>query len=173
MGQVVHLNPPAALPSATNALNTAETVFLGALRGRVAAYRAGEDPLPSLCDTMHRLGVHDAAYSIDQLMAVIARSVRHPVAIHCPRCPHLSDDEGYLLQVASLVQSGDGNLAERVLRTALLSAAGAEFALGPLGGLAELFTGARLLFGRRSMIPARLLDYVASRSQPQAVGPLN
>jgi len=63
MGQVVHLNPPAALPSATNALNTAETVFLGALRGWVAAYRAGEDPLPSLCDASASMTPHTPSTS--------------------------------------------------------------------------------------------------------------
>lgn len=52
-----------------------------------------------------------------------------------------------------LEPAGRGSLAERVLRTALLSAAGAEFALGPLEGVAELFAEARLLF-RRRLVPA-------------------
>jgi hypothetical protein len=68
-------------------------------------------------------------------MAIIARTTRHPVAIHCPRCPRLSRDEIHLLYVASLVQAGECALAERTLRVALLSASGAEFALGPLEGL--------------------------------------
>jgi hypothetical protein len=37
-------------------------------------------------------------------------------------------------------------MAERALRTALLSAQGAEFALGPLQGLSELFAEAKLFF---------------------------
>ena len=82
-------------------------------------------------------------------MAVVARTARHPVAIHCPRCPHLSDDEKHLLHAASLAQSGESQLAERALRTALISASGAEFALGPLEGLGTLFAEARLLFSRR------------------------
>ena len=86
-------------------------------------------------------------------MAVIARTARRPVAIHCPRCPHLSRDETSVLYAASLVQAGERRTAERALRTALLSAPGAEFALGPLEGLGELFTQARLLF-RRRQVPA-------------------
>jgi hypothetical protein len=153
MGQVIRLNPlSAAFPAAADAtdLNDAEIALLGALRTWVAAYRADEDPLPSLCEAMDRVGAHDAAFSVDQMMAVIARSVRRPIATHCPRCPHLSDDERRLLHAASLVQVGDSRLAERALRTALLSAVGAEFIIGPMEGLAELFREAGLFFSRRS-----------------------
>ena len=45
--------------------------------------------------------------------------------------------------------SDESGLAERVLRTALLSAVGAEFALGPLVGLAEPFAGASRSVRRR------------------------
>ena len=55
----------------------------------------------------------------------------------------------HLLHAASLAQAGESGLAERALRTALLSSSGAEFALGPLEGLGELFTETRLLFRRR------------------------
>ena len=82
-------------------------------------------------------------------MFVVARSAHRQVAIHCPRCPTLSDDEKHLLNAASLAQAGRSDLAERALRTALLTAQGAEFALGPLEGLAELFAEARLLLRRR------------------------
>jgi hypothetical protein len=93
--------------------------------------------------------VHDAAFAVDQLMFVVARSAHRQVAIHCPRCPALSDDEKHLLNAASLAQAGRSDLAERTLRTALLTAQGAEFALGPLEGLAELFAEAKLLLRRR------------------------
>src|SRR5262249_15997070 len=77
------------------------------------------------------------------------RAVRRPIAVHCPLCGAVSDDEKHLLHAASLVQSGPSELAERALRTALLSAPGAEFALGPLEGLGALFAAAGLLFRRR------------------------
>jgi hypothetical protein len=150
MGQVIRLETPAAAyPTGVDALDFAETVLLGAVRGWVADYRVGEDPISRLCEALNTVRAHDAAFSVDQLMAVLARTARQSIAIHCPRCPHLSDDEKHLLHAASLVQAGESALAERALRTALLSAAGAEFALGPLEGLAELFGEARLLFRRR------------------------
>ena len=51
-----------------------------------------------------------------------------------------------------LVQARESVLAERVLRTALLSAAGAEFALGPLEGLGEVFRKATLLLRCRKSL---------------------
>jgi hypothetical protein len=98
---------------------------------------------------MDTAGVHDAAFSVDRLMAVFVRTARRPIAVRCPRCPGLSEDERHLLHAASLVQAGDRKMAERALRTALLSAQGAEFALGPLQGLGDLFAEAKLLFRRR------------------------
>jgi hypothetical protein len=67
MGQVIHLNSLSlALPAAAvSALDKAETVLLRALRTWVAAYRADEDPLLHLCETMDGAGVHDAAFSVD------------------------------------------------------------------------------------------------------------
>jgi hypothetical protein len=150
MGQVIHIVAPStAYPDSTNELEPAESVLLLAIRWWVADHRQGEDPLPRLCEALRIAGPHDAAFAVDRLMSVVGRTARQPVAIHCPRCPNISGDEQHLLHAASLTQAGHGSLAERVLRTALLSAAGAEFALGPLEGVAELFAEARLLFRRR------------------------
>ena len=151
MGQVIHLDSLSAgfPPAAVTDLDHAETLLLAALRSWVVAYRSGVDPLPHLCEAMDRAGAHDAAFSIDQLMAVVARTARQPIAIHCPRCPQLSEDEKRLLHGAGLVQAGRSSLAERTLRTVLLSAGRAEFIIGPLEGLAELFREAGLFFSRR------------------------
>jgi hypothetical protein len=127
----------------------AERAFLIAVRWWVSAFIHDEDPVPHLSQHLHTIGVRDAAFSVDALMAIIARTVRQPIAIRCPYCPHLSADEAHLLHAASLVQAGERALAERALRTALLAASGAEFALGPLAGLGELFARASLLFSRR------------------------
>jgi len=78
-----------------------------------------------------------------------------------PRCPGLSHHGNCLLQAARLAQAGANELAERTLSTALLSAAGAEFCLGPLEGLARLLAQARLYFRRRSW-PTRNFRTVAS-----------
>jgi hypothetical protein len=150
MAQIIPFAPtPATYPNSTTLLDAAERAFLIAVRWWASAFRHGEDPVPHLCQHLHALGARDAAFSVDALMAIIARTVRQPIAIHCPRCPQLSPDEAHLLHAASLTQAGESALAARALRTALLSASGAEFALGPLAGLGELFARASLLFSRR------------------------
>jgi hypothetical protein len=157
MGQVLRLDACSdGYPSTAAALETAETAFLHVLRGWVAAYRRREDPVPALCEMIDTAGARDAAFSVDRLMAVFARTVRRPIAIHCPPCPHLSDDEKCLLHAANLAQAGDRLLTERALRTALLSASGAGFALGPLDGLGGLFAKARLFLRRRWMAAENL-----------------
>jgi hypothetical protein len=150
MGQVIPFTTtPSAFPATTSLLHAAECTLLSVIRWWVVAFRRGDDPMSRLSQDLEIAGAGDAAFSVDGLMAVVARSVRQPIAIHCPRCRHLSEDEVHLLHAAGLAQLGESDLAERALRTALLSAPGAEFALGPLEGLAELFAEARLLFARR------------------------
>jgi hypothetical protein len=151
MGQVLRLPPRSPrYPDRSGELDTAECVLLIAVRWWFADHRGGADPLPRLCQALDIAGAHDAAFSIDRLMAIVRRSARRPIAIHAPRCPGLSNDEKHLLHAASLAQCGEALRAEKALRTALLSAQGAEFALGPLQGLGELFAEARLRFRRRS-----------------------
>jgi hypothetical protein len=117
----------------------------------------GDDPIPRLRQELVAVGADDAAFSIDGLMAILARAARRPIDIHHPSCPKVSEDEKQLLYVASLVQSGGSGLAEKTLRMTLLSAEGAAFAIGPLEGLAELFKRAGLLLTRRAR-PARDLE---------------
>jgi hypothetical protein len=156
MGQIVRLPlPPQAYPDAAAGLDRAECVLLLAVRWWVADFRFRADPLPRLREAMTTAGAHDAAFAVDHLMTVIVRSVRRPMTIHCPRCPGLSGDEKEVLNAASLVQAGNTQMAERALRVALLSAPGAEFALGPLQGLAELFTRARLFLRLRRLPDVR------------------
>ena len=150
MGQVIAFPvSPTLYPDAAADLETAECVLLVAIRCWVDAYRKGEDPIPRLSQGLETAGAPDAAFSIDSLMTVVARGVTRQVDIHCPRCPHLSIDEMHLLRAASLAQAGESHLAEKALRTTLLSAQGAEFALGSLEGLGALFAQARLFLSRR------------------------
>ncbi|MEJ0019615.1 MAG: hypothetical protein WDN25_24295 [Acetobacteraceae bacterium] len=157
MAQVIHLAAPTSYPGATAALEPAESTLVLAIRWWVADHRQGDDPLPRLCQALEIAGAHDAAFAVDRLMAIIARTVRRPVAVNCPRCPNLSDDEKQLLYAAYLVQSGEAPLAERALRTAFLSAQGAEFALGSLEGITVLFGEANLVFPCRQQ-PAEVVD---------------
>jgi hypothetical protein len=149
MGQIIRLPVPSAgYPDTAAALEPAECTLLLAIRWWVVDFREREDPLPRLCQALDVAGAHDAAFAVDQLMAVCVRSARRPMAIHSPRCPGLSADEKHVLNAAYLMQTGESKMAERALRMALLSAQGAEFALGPLRGLGELFAEAKLLFRR-------------------------
>jgi hypothetical protein len=149
MGQVIAFPVhPASYPDLVADLGTADCVLLIAIRWWVEAYRADDDPIPRLCQGLETAGAHDAAFSIDGLMAVVARTGRRPVDVRCPRCTNLSHDEKQLLHAASLAQACDSPLAEQVLRTTLLSAEGAAFAIGSLEGLGELFARARLFFTR-------------------------
>jgi hypothetical protein len=147
MGQIIPFTAtPPAYPARTGLLDAAERALLGAARWWAAPFRRGDDPMPHLCRDLEIAGACDAAFSVDRLMTFVARTVRQPIAVHCP---HLSADEAHLLHAATLAQAGERGLAERALCTALLSAPGAEFALGPLEALGELFAEARLLFTRR------------------------
>jgi hypothetical protein len=135
-----------AYPGTIRSLGNAERTFVHAVRGWVAGHRQGGDPLPHLCKLMRSAGVSDAAFYVDRLIAVIARTARRTVAIRCQHCPYLSDDESCLLRAASLAQAGKSALAKAVLRNTLLSLRGAEFAVGPLEDLGQLFAEARLIF---------------------------
>jgi hypothetical protein len=171
MGQVIRLPAPMpAYPDCAADLDRAECVLLIAIRWWAADHRQGTDPLPRLCEALNTAGAHDAAFSVDRLMATVARSARQPVVIHCPRCRALSLDEKHLLHAASLAQDGDAARAEKALRTALLSAQGAEFALGPLEGIAELFTKARLLLRKRAAPPAgEMVPEIVALSLPSTI----
>jgi hypothetical protein len=152
MGQVIDFPVlPASYPDLSADLDTAECVLLIAVRWWVESYRNGDDAIPRLWQGLESAGVPDAALSIDGLMRVVATTVTRPIDIHCPRCPHVSLDEKHLLRAASLAQADEQLLAARVLRTTLLSAQGAEFAIVPLTGLGELFAQARLFLCRRRL----------------------
>jgi hypothetical protein len=150
MGQIIRFAaPPHDYPTMATALDVAERLLLVAIRWWVAAFRRAEDPLPQLSADMAAAGVDDAALSVDALMAVLARTARRTIDIHCPRCPSLTEDEQRLLHATSLAQTGNAELAERVLLTALLTAQGAELALMPIEGLGHVFAMAGLFFRRR------------------------
>jgi hypothetical protein len=149
MGQVVLLPSVPVYPASTTFLDTAECAFLIAVRWWVSGYQGDEDPVPRLCRGLKIAGARDAAFTINEFMAVIASTAREPIAIHQPRCLDLSDDERQLLFAASLAQAGESAAAERALRASLVSPAGAESALEPLEVSVELFAQAGLIFSRR------------------------
>ena len=162
MGQLIAFPLPLApYPDLAADLDTAERALLDAIRWWVESYREGDDPIPRLCQDLHAAGAPDAAFSIDGLMTVAAKTATHSVEIHCPHCPNLSSDEKHLLRAASLAQAAEGHLAEKALRTALLSAQGAKFAISSLESLSQMFLQARLFLSRRRP-PAEDRSYPAA-----------
>ncbi len=149
MSQVISLAAVRHMsPWHTRQLESAESVFLLSIRWWVADHRDDADPMPRLQSALITARAPDAAAPLDRLMTVIARTARRPIAIHMPRCALLSKDERYLLQALCHAKAGDGRSAERLLDATLVSTIGAQFALGPLEGLATLFAGAGLRFRR-------------------------
>jgi hypothetical protein len=152
MGQLIAFpSPPTPYPDLAADLDRAESVLLLAIRSWGESFREDEDPIAFLLRELEVAGAADAAFSIDAVMSIVVRVARRPIDIRCPCCPRLSDDEKHLLRAASFAQEGDRDMAERVLRTTLLSAQAAEFALGPLEGLGTLFAKARLFLSRRRL----------------------
>jgi hypothetical protein len=92
VGQIIRL--PVALateyPDISAALDPASCVLLIGVRWWVADFRERDDPLPRLCRAMDVAGAHDAAFSVDQLMAAAVRFAQRPVTIYWPSCPTLS-----------------------------------------------------------------------------------
>ncbi|HEY4174417.1 MAG TPA: hypothetical protein VGM42_15405 [Rhodopila sp.] len=170
MGQIVAFPvPPTPYPDLAADLDTAECVLLVAIRSWVECHREDEDPIPRLCMGLESAGAPDAAFSIDKLMTVVGRTIARQIEVHCPRCPDLSVDEKNLLLAASLAQAGDRRLAEKVLRTALLSGQAADFAIGPLESLGELFAEAKLFLTRRRLPAAAPRDEREAWSPPRAL----
>jgi hypothetical protein len=148
MGQVIpfpaHSTP---CPGRVADLGFAENVLLVAIRCWVEAYRGATIPSHAFAKGSRPA---DAAFSIDALVTIVARGVRRLVEVHCPGCPNVSDDEKRRLYAASLAQAGASDFPDKVLRTTLLSAEGAAFAIGSLEGLGELFSHAWLFVTRRT-----------------------
>lgn len=143
--------PSTAYPDLTADLDAAEGVLLGAIRTWTECSRCGEDPIPMLCRDLEDAGIAGAAFAITSLMATVARSATGQVDVLCLYSPYLSADEKHLLLAVSLVQAGERDSAARLLRTTLLGAQEAEFAIDPLNELGDLFARARLFLSRRRL----------------------
>jgi hypothetical protein len=152
MGRILPFAPRIlrGYPTASTALDPAESVFLLALRWWVADIKQWVDPMPRLRQAMTMAGAADAAESIDQFMCVVARTAQRQIETHAPRCSCLSADELRLMHTARLAQGGERALAASRLAVDLLPAAAADFALGPLSGMGVLFRQAGLHFPHRA-----------------------
>jgi hypothetical protein len=152
VGQIIQLQLSVdPYPERRSGLEDPEAVLLIGLRWWAEDTRLQHDPLPRLRQGMAIAGLPDSALAIDAFMTIAGRTAYRALEVHGPGCDCLSPDEKHLLHAASLVQAGHNALAERALRTTLLTAQGADMALGPLMGIGQLFSSARLFFRRRAV----------------------
>ena len=150
MGQVIQFLPSIAPIRRRSGLDDPAAVLLIGLRWWAEDTSRQHDPLPRLRQGMGIAGLSDSALAIDAFMTIAGCTTYRVLELHGPGCDCLSQDEKHLLHAASLVQAGHDALAERALRTALLTAQGADMALGPLQGIGQLFSAARLFFRCRT-----------------------
>jgi hypothetical protein len=122
----------------------------------VEAYRRVQHIIPGLRQPLGTAGARHAALSLDCLMSIVAWAVRRPMRIHRARRPNVSCDKKQKPPAGGHAQHSDLQLVEKVLRTTLLSAEGAGFAVGLLEGTRALFARVRLFLARR-VPPVRYL----------------
>jgi hypothetical protein len=152
VGQVIQFQQSVdPYPERRSGLDDQEAVLLIGLRWWAEDTSRQRDPLPRLRRGMGIAGLLESALPIDAFMIIAGRSTYRAIEVHEPGCDCLSQDEKYLLHAASLVQAGHNALAERALRTALLTAQGADMALGPLTVIGQLFSSDRLFFRCRAV----------------------
>ncbi|MCK8785171.1 hypothetical protein M0638_12330 [Roseomonas sp. NAR14] len=163
MGFVFPLAPPPPdYPSATACLDPAERLLLHAIRLWVAARQREAEPVSLVREAFEAAGLRQgAAAALDGWLQIVRRTALRPLNVGCPRCTMVTEDETWMLAAAAASQRGAAPAALRALRRCM-SRPGADFAIGPVDGLAELFAEAGLPFRWR-----RLPDGLA----PDAVQP--
>jgi hypothetical protein len=143
---------PTASPDVDSfeALEIPERLLIWGARTWVFCSRTQDSAVAQLEPVFRRFGVVAAAASLDAWLCATAQTATHALEVRCPRCPNLSDDEVYLLQAAAAAQHGDFASARTQLAR-WLPAAVADWALGPVGGLAKIFKNAGLIMPLRSI----------------------
>ena len=88
-------------------LTRAETLVLWAIRAWVAGHRHGIPVLANLRTAFRNEGAPAAAEAVDDLMGFIANGAGRTIAVNCPRCRQVTEDERLLLDVVALHQQGE------------------------------------------------------------------
>jgi hypothetical protein len=148
------VSPSISTPSAMQEVDTfeglevSERLLVWGGRTWVACCRRRHCPMAEIKGVFSRFGVTDAAASLDALLGAAAQHAIRSIAVQCPVCAQISDDEVTLLSAASAAQRHDPATAQAHLQS-WLPAAIAEWALGPLHGLGVLFARAGLVLPLR------------------------
>lgn len=124
-------------------LEPEQRFLLWAVRAWVACCRAGLLPAAPVLSVFERLGLPEAEAALEDALVMLARSAARRLAVHCPGCPGLSEDETLLLDAAAAAQhrdvaAGRHRLAGLVPATAVDAVLDAFAEFGTLLALAGL-----------------------------------
>lgn len=116
-------------------LRTAELFVVAAVRLWAAPHRDPDGaPHPDWREGFAAARLeNDAAPDFDSLLQVVVAATQRPLDLRCIRCPHLGEDEAWLLQLVSLLQRNHAVAAQTILTQWLPPAAvrlAARFAAG-------------------------------------------
>lgn len=149
------------------ALRTPELFVLAALRHWVAPHRDPQGDYGDWSGAFRAAGIEESgAPSFDAFCHILGTAARTPLEVRCVKCARLGEDEGWLLQLVSLMQRDRVIEAAAILEHWLPRAA-ARIAFAHIGSFAAAMAGARLIVPHRP--PATQLattELRATRSRP-------
>jgi hypothetical protein len=134
--------------------NVSERLVVCGCRTWAQAYRTGACSRAGVRHLFARFGALNAAASLDALRDATVQYATRPFKLGCPCCARLSTDEATLLQATAAAQRSDLASA-RVDLQSWLTPRVADWALGPLSGLATILKNAELILSvRRGIVIA-------------------
>lgn len=95
--------PPAR---ATSDLGFVEQITLWSIRAWIAGFRSGEEMQAIMHQALDMMDAADALPYVDAAMTVLSVSVKRPMDAGCPKCRHVTPDEGRLLLALALTGRG-------------------------------------------------------------------
>lgn len=143
------------------ALRTPELFVLAALRHWVAPHRDPGGEHSDWRSAFRAAAIEDAgAPSFNAFCRILGTAALAPLDVRCVRCARLSEDEGWLLQLVSLMQRDRVVEAVAILEHWLPRAA-ARIGFAHIGSFAAAMAGARLI------VPHRPLAAQIAVSEPE------
>lgn len=130
-------------------LRTAEMFVVSTLRLWAAPHRAPDEEHSDWRTGCRAAGIeHRGVPAFDTLLRIVVTATRRPLDIRCARCPHLGEDEAWMLQLVSALQCNRRDEAETILGVWLPPAA-ARMAMLPAMGFALALAGGGLVIPLR------------------------
>lgn len=149
------------------ALRTPELFVLAALRHWVAPQRDPDGPHGDWRGAFRAATIEDtAAPSFDAFLRILGVAALAPLDVRCVKCARLGEDEGWLLQLVSLLQRDRVIEAAAILEHWLPRAA-ARIAFAHAGSFAAAMAGAALVVPHRpSAAQLAAPEPLAHRARP-------